>query len=1013
MESKYRRTLLKSTIKLYVISKKNSNPKPMKLQFKNFLALLLLIFSVSANAQYYEEHHIAPAPWQYWSDANEIVIGTLSATPVQVTLSKSDGTLITDQLFVTVDNPISYRFPGSPNGLTRNAPGETHTDRGLIVEATAPVLINLRNIASDAPGANSYLTIKGNASLVSFGEEGKGLEFRIGYYRTSTMGLSNPGPVYSVMATEDDTEVNIPTTPPTVLTLAQGESRMFHAPIGALLTANKPVVMNTGSWGDTPYNHPSFPTNGEDGTFDQIAPVRVLGSQYLVVRGWGWPVTANHILNGYGGEQTTVVASQDNTTVEIVNYNADGTISVANPAETVILSLAGDHHTFFHGDRQNALSSSLIETDKPVIVYSGTEVQSETDISTVLPIGGCAGTLNIQARKFIHYNNTNLPYSAFCVIESPDEPVMVNGIDIETYPGVSPRTAIGTTGFYLITFTDNNISSPDVLIITAEMPLTTSIVQSGVGFSMSAFFSAFGQASPSPVIVETNEDCTVTLTIEDTEGIFEYEWFLNGESLGVTEENEWVATESGAYSVNVFRTCGWGIISDEIDVTVDPCSDLSITKELLNQQYDEAIFLITVTNNDEIFTESNAEVIDVLPTGYTFVSATASQGSYDPVLGIWDIGELAPGQSETLEITVKINEQGEYVNVATVQGDNEDKNPDNNIDDATITKGKLIFLKNALQEAVYRVGEVIEYEISIKNDGPLPVVEIQIIDDNADAGSIVPDFIPRIEPGETANISARHTVTHSDFVMGEVINQATLETPTVLDQESLISDDPKTTALYDPTIVPVVRTADLHAVKDDGIVYYEPGQETTYVITVTNNGPSDAIDIVVSDPLPEGAEYMSWYSTIDTSGEGDLYDVIPVLAVGETVTYYVTVKINRNQLGDFINIVSVESEYNEDPVPHCDTCIDIDRQKVIIPKGISPNGDGLNDKLDLTPFHVAKITIFNRYGTEVYSKNLYTDEWEGQSNSGELLPSATYYYQIFIIGGFEHTGYIQLMRESR
>src|SRR5690606_6982787 len=142
-----------------------------------------------------------------------------------------------------------------------------------------------------------------------------------------------------------------------------------------------------------------------------------------------------------------------------------------------------------------------------------------------------------------------------CIIESPDEPVMVNNQDIETYPGVSPRTAIGTTGFYLITFNDTNISSPDELIITSDMPLTTSIVQSGEGFSMSAFFSAFGQASPTPVTLQENDDCTVTLAIENTEGIFEYEWFLNGESLVTTEENEWIATESCVYSVNVFRTC--------------------------------------------------------------------------------------------------------------------------------------------------------------------------------------------------------------------------------------------------------------------------------------------------------------------------------------------------------------------------------------------------------------------------------------------------------------------------
>src|SRR5690606_2128981 len=145
------------------------------------------------------------------------------------------------------------------------------------------------------------------------------------------------------------------------------------------------------------------------------------------------------------------------------------------------------------------------------------------------------------------------------------------------------------------------------------MPLTTSIVQSGEGFSMSAFFSAFGQASPTPVTLQENDDCTVTLAIENTEGIFEYEWFLNGDSLGTTEEKECIATESGVYSVNVFRSCGCGIISEGLEVIVNPCSYLSITTELLNQEYDEAVFEITVTNNDEIFTEMNAQVTDILP----------------------------------------------------------------------------------------------------------------------------------------------------------------------------------------------------------------------------------------------------------------------------------------------------------------------------------------------------------------------------------------------------------------
>lgn len=117
---------------------------------KNFLLLsILLLLSNAVFAQYYKTHHIAPAPWQYWSTANQIVIGTLSATPVEVVLKKSDGTLLTT-LTVTANDPIAYRFVGTANTQNRNVVNTTYNDRGLLVEATEPVLVNMRNIASDA-----------------------------------------------------------------------------------------------------------------------------------------------------------------------------------------------------------------------------------------------------------------------------------------------------------------------------------------------------------------------------------------------------------------------------------------------------------------------------------------------------------------------------------------------------------------------------------------------------------------------------------------------------------------------------------------------------------------------------------------------------------------------------------------------------------------------------------------------------------------------------------------------
>ncbi|ODS77650.1 MAG: hypothetical protein ABS44_22370 [Chryseobacterium sp. SCN 40-13] len=64
-----------------------------------------------------------------------------------------------------------------------------------------------------------------------------------------------------------------------------------------------------------------------------------------------------------------------------------------------------------------------------------------------------------------------------------------------------------------------------------------------------------------------------------------------------------------------------------------------------------------------------------------------------------------------------------------------------------------------------------------------------------------------------------------------------------------------------------------------------------------------------------------------------------------------------------------------------------------IQRGISPNGDGLNDTFDLTGFNVEKLGIFNRYGTEVFKHGAgYTNQWFGQSNGGNELPDGTYFY---------------------
>jgi gliding motility-associated-like protein len=70
----------------------------------------------------------------------------------------------------------------------------------------------------------------------------------------------------------------------------------------------------------------------------------------------------------------------------------------------------------------------------------------------------------------------------------------------------------------------------------------------------------------------------------------------------------------------------------------------------------------------------------------------------------------------------------------------------------------------------------------------------------------------------------------------------------------------------------------------------------------------------------------------------------------------------------------------------------------------TPNGDSKNDRWLVTQGGActiqSKVSLFNRYGSEVYSNLNYQNDWTGTYN-GKNLPDGTYYYQIefTLVGG--------------
>lgn len=82
-------------------------------------------------------------------------------------------------------------------------------------------------------------------------------------------------------------------------------------------------------------------------------------------------------------------------------------------------------------------------------------------------------------------------------------------------------------------------------------------------------------------------------------------------------------------------------------------SDLAVTQLATTPVYVNHMdtFIVTVINNGPSSTTLSSVVLrDMLPSRFAFISYNASQGSYNSTTGIWSIGNLSLGQSETISI---------------------------------------------------------------------------------------------------------------------------------------------------------------------------------------------------------------------------------------------------------------------------------------------------------------------------------------------------------------------------
>jgi len=324
---------------------------------------------------------------------------------------------------------------------------------------------------------------------------------------------------------------------------------------------------------------------------------------------------------------------------------------------------------------------------------------------------------------------------------------------------------------------------------------------------------------------------------------------------------------------------------------------------------DEVTFELTIDNNGAV-AATNVEVTDNLPACLEFVAADPSVGSY--AAGVWTIAEIAPGETEVLTLSAILIEAGECINTAEVTAvdqvdlDSDEANDDGDQseddEDAAAVEGKLIDLeieKTADATSVL-VGDQFTYTVEISNLGPNDATGVEVLDDlpanviyvssAASQGAYNDNVSTWVIGNLGVDDFAVLNITVEVITPGEFLNVAQVSAADQPDVDSEPENDDGDQSEDDEDGVIVGgEQIDLKLEKTTDATDVNVGDQFTYTIILTNEGPSDGSGIVVTDNLPAEVTFISADGTYDeTTGEW----AVGVLAAGETVSLNILVELN-------------------------------------------------------------------------------------------------------------------------
>ncbi|WP_394750899.1 PKD domain-containing protein [Spongiimicrobium salis] len=473
-------------------------------------------------------------------------------------------------------------------------------------------------------------------------------------------------------------------------------------------------------------------------------------------------------------------------------------------------------------------------------------------------------------------------------------------------------------------------------------------------------------------------------------------------------------------------------------------TDISLTKNVDNLSPSvgsQVTFTIEVTN-DGPSDATGLVVEDILASGYNFISATTSVGTYDEIIGSWNIASLANGATETLEIRATVLTNGDFSNTAeliALDTFDPDSSPDNNLnsEDDQDTVNPIptgladLSLTKTVDEENPNVGDIIEFTVNLTNSG-----------DSDATGIVVTDLLPSgftyeshfttagiydevnglwntngvIPNGTTETLVVLVSVNPPSGVDGEYTNIAQITAADQSDPDSTVDEDIGIDDLSDglpdddeAMVVVIPQSTDIALQKTVDNDRPGIGSTISFTIIASNVGSSTASNIGIEEILPSG------YTFISATASAGNYDFqtgawsIATLAASNSETLIISAEVLDS--GEYLNTARLAfvDQYDIDASNNTAQAT-IDPSCLVFYNEFSPNGDGVNETFTIDcisryPNNVLR--IYNRWGNLVFEAENYNNDWNGTSTGRatidreDALPVGTYFYILDLGDGSE------------